>query len=95
MSFTMRDFIKEDIAVSFKDEIEQKEFLEECQKFGIDWGDMAATDFVPAEFEDPDGLVLIYMFDMETLIYDEEDLFKDRGYEIVPFSEFKFYKFEK
>lgn len=94
MSYTMKDLIEKEIAVSFKNKKEMRSFLEKCQKANLRWNKgKKATEFTPPEWFD----CISYGFKtVNTLLgYARKEFYEDWGYKIVPFSEFDFDKSTK
>lgn len=87
MYFTMKDFKEKNIAVSFKNKWEQKRFLKECKKEGLEWlsGDKA-TDFTF-----PVNECVIYGGDSgKYLTRGRKERYEDIGWKVVKFNQILF-----
>ena len=90
--YTMNDFIKQKIAVSFANREEQIEFLKMCQKAGLRWrGGQSPTDsFATGNLLDGCEITCGYPYKRaKYLTYSSAGGYKGEGWRTVPFSEFQ------
>lgn len=89
--YTIQDFIKKGIAVTFQNAAEQAEFLKECEKAGLRWygegvGEKA-TEFMP---HIGNAIRFMTASGINRLLYDSEDWYNYLGYTVAPFTSFNF-----
>ena len=90
--YTMKDFIKKKIAVSFANRAERIEFLKMCQKAGLRWrGGMLPLDsFAINSGLDGHQIVCGYRDKRDKeLTHSTAECHKNEGWKIVPFSKFQ------
>ena len=90
--YTMKDFIKKKIAVTFANRAERIEFLKMCQKAGLRWrGGMLPLDsFATGSYLDGHQIECGFGAKRyKNLTHSTAGCHKNEGWKIVPFSEFE------
>lgn len=87
MYFTMKDFKEKEIAVSFKNKWEQKRFLKECEKYGLEWfsGSKATKTMIPVN----ECIAYGYCYS-NSLGYCEKEFYESKGWQVVKFNQILF-----
>lgn len=89
--YTIQDFIKKGIVVTFQNAAEQAEFLKECEKAGLRWNGEGvgekATEFMP---HIGDAIHFMTVSGRKRLLYASKDFYNDLGTTLVPFASFSF-----
>lgn len=87
MYFTMKDFKEKKIAVSFKNKFEQKRFLKECEKEGLEWfSGSKATEFNPIY---KNCIAYGYCYS-NSLGYEKKEFYENEGWQVVKFNQILF-----
>lgn len=87
MYYTMKDFKEKKIAVSFKNKWEQKRFLKECEKEGLEW----LGGQKPTEFKFPVNECIFCGYDRkEKLTRGRKEGYEEKGCQVVKFNQILF-----